>query len=356
MERERELLNVIETLFYETEDMDDILHRINALASKLVSAEASFILVFSRDRSHLYFKSTQGEGSPILRRISIDSGVAWRVAQTGTPALVNDIENDEGFTGSIDEAIGFKIRNLICVPITLDGKVIGAIEAVNKLDGGGFSQDDLELFKILGHQIGVAMKNAEKLEGYRNFFSNSIEIFVKAIETIGVLRNMMFPGHCWRVAEISTFIAQILGMDGEELNALYYGAVLHDIGILEYRGVETWESMLEDPWEAAKHHPVYGANIVKGMKLLGDAAPIIRHHHENYDGTGYPDGLKGEEIPIGARIISVAERYEELLLATSPIQDGEKETTAKRIREMAGNELDPKVTEIFLSEILRQGG
>jgi putative nucleotidyltransferase with HDIG domain len=353
MKGREELLNIISALFYEAEDIDDILQRISALASELVSAESSAILIFSEDRSHLYFKSSQGKTAPILRRISVNSGVTWWVAQNGTPVIINDVRSDARFTGAIDRATGFKTRNLICVPIFLDGRVIGVLEAANKLNGEEFTREDLSLFKALGRQIAVAIRNAERMERYRNFFSNSIEIFVKAIETVGVLRNMMFPGHCWRVAEISTFIAQMMEVDGEELNNLYYGAVLHDIGVLECREMGVWEPMPEEPWENAKHHPVWGANIVREMKLLKEAAPIIRHHHENYDGTGYPDGLKGEEIPIGARIIAVAERYEELLLLNPPEMKGSKGAVADKIREMSGVELDPNVVEIFLSEVLR---
>lgn len=352
-ERKFELLDAVSDLFRDTEDVDRLLQKIGTLASKLVRAEGSSILIFNEDRSHLYFKVSRGKTAPILRRIPVSDGVAWWVAQNGRPALVNDVEADPRFTGTIDRITGFKTKNLICVPIKLEGKVIGVLEAVNKLEGEGFTKEDLQLLTMLSGQAAIALRNAERMEEYRNFFSNSIELFVKSIETIGVMTNMMFPGHCWRVAEISTFIGQMMDVEGDELNTLYYGAVLHDIGLLEYRELGSWEfGGSEDPWEEAKQHPVWGANIVKEIKMLNSASPIIRHHHENFDGTGYPDGLRGEEIPLGARIVSVAERYEELLLK-APMSCGGRSEVVERIKGMAGRELDPKIVEIFVSEVLR---
>ncbi|RKY02458.1 hypothetical protein DRP77_07895 [Candidatus Poribacteria bacterium] len=347
-ERRLELLDAISDLFRDTDDVDRLLQKIGTLASKLARAEGSSILIFSEDRSHLYFKVSRGKTAPILRRIPVSDGVAWWVAQNGRPALVNDVESDPRFTGTIDKITGFKTRNLLCVPIKLEGKVIGVLEVVNKLGEEGFTKEDLQLLSMLSSQAAIALRNAERMEEYRNFFSNSIEIFVKAIETVGVMANMMFPGHCWRVALISTLIGQMMDVEGEEL---YYGAVLHDIGILEYKELG-WEFGSEDPWENAKQHPIWGANIVKEIKMLSSAVPIIRHHHENYDGTGYPDGLKGDEIPLGARIVSVAERYEELLLK-APISGKGRSEVIERIKGMAGKELDPKVVEIFISEVLR---
>ncbi|HID56662.1 TPA: GAF domain-containing protein, partial [Candidatus Poribacteria bacterium] len=325
-----------------------------SVASDLVSAERSSILIFSEDRSHLYFKHSEGKTAPILKRVKVNSGVAWWVAQTGEPMILNDVESEPRFTGEMDKITGFKTRNMICVPLKLKGELIGVIEVINKVGGEGFTEGDLELLEMLSHQISLAIMHAERLERYRNFFSNSIEIFVKAIETLGVRRGMMFPGHCWRIAEASTFAGQLLEIKGEELDRLYYGAVLHDIGILECRD-EMWEPMLENPWQNLKDHPVAGANMVRQIKLLADSAPIIRHHHENFDGTGYPDGLRGEEIPIGARIVAVAERYEELLL--NPLETkGSRRALIDRIEGMGGRELDPEIVRIFLSELLRVRG
>ncbi|MCD6507016.1 GAF domain-containing protein [Candidatus Poribacteria bacterium] len=354
MRRDKEFLEMISSVLYEAEDIDLLLQRIGTLASDLVSAEGSSILIFSDDRSHLYFKHSRGKTAPILRRIKVSSGIAWWVAQTGESAIVNDVESDSRFTGEVDRITGLRTRNLICVPLKEGDKVIGVIEVINKVGDGGFIREDLELLEMLARQVAVAITFAERLERYRNFFSNSIEIFVKAIETIGVRRGIMFPGHCWRIAEASTFMGQLLGVNGKELDRLYYGAALHDIGILECRD-EVWEPVLEEPWQSLKNHPVAGANMIREIKLLADSSPIIRHHHENFDGTGYPDGLEGEKIPIGARIVSVAERYEELLLNSSQT-NGSRRTIVDKMEEMAGKELDPGIVGIFLSEILRVRG
>ncbi|MFQ6041204.1 MAG: HD domain-containing phosphohydrolase, partial [Candidatus Poribacteria bacterium] len=303
-------------------DVDSVLYKINTSASSLVLSEVSSILLFDNDKLHLYFKAASGEKAPILRKIPVTDGVAWWVAQKGEPVIVNNTASDRRFTGTVDKITGFETKSILCVPVILEGEIIGALEAINKIEDAKFTAPDMKLFSTLANQVAIVIKNAKIIDEQQNFFINAIELLVKAIESVGVIISMMSPGHCWRVAEMATAIGQNLEIDDNDFDDLYYGAALHDIGIIlteqqdEYIKFDlSYYDNYATAWEKnIRSHPVVGANMIENIALLSGAAPIIRHHHEHYDGTGYPDGLKGDEIPLGARIVAVAEVYDDTLL------------------------------------------
>lgn len=337
-------------------DLDTLLFKISTSASRLVSSEGSSILLFDDEKQHLDFKVASGEKAPILSRISLakdTGGVAWWVAQTGEAAVVNDVGSDVRFTKSVDKVTDFETKSLLAVPIILDGEILGVLEAVNRVSGSKFSEGDLYAFTVLANQIAIVIRNTRTAENYENFFTHAFEVIVKAIESIGMLIGLMSPGHCWRVAGLATSIGQQFGLSEVELENLYYGAVLHDIGILEiqsqklskfnYVGNYTTE-------DAIRFHSVAGINLIKEIKMWQGAASIIRHHHEHFDGMGYPDGLAGERIPLGARIVGVVEAYEEMLVG----QQDEllaQEHALTAIKSAAGTQFDPEVVEVFVSQV-----
>jgi len=337
-------------------DVDAALSNIETSAAELVSSEVSSILLFDEEKLHLYFKRASGEKAPILGRIAVTGGIAWWVAHTGEPAILNDVVSDPRFTAAVDSMTGFKTKSLLAVPIILGGEILGVMEAVNKLGGGQFTELDLQLFTTLANQMAVVIRNARITENYENFFTNAIELIVKSIESVGVLVGLMSPGHCWQVAALATAIGQQFGISEVAFNDLYYGAVLHDIGLLELQNQKSFR--FDDAYGAGNYptgenfklHPVVGANMVKEIRLLRGAAPIIRHHHEFFDGTGYPDRLEGEHIPLGARIVAVAEAYEEMRLY-GEIESVAQKQMVEEMKHAAGTKFDPQVVEVFINQI-----
>jgi len=333
--------------------VDSVLYKINISASSMVSSEASLILLFDAEKLYLYFKSTPREKSSI-RKSLVKDDIPWWVAQKGEPVIVNDVASDPRFTGAVDSITGYQTKSVLCVPVILEGKIIGALEAINKSEGAEFTYADMKLFSKLAKQVAIVIKNAKIIENQQNFFIHAIEVFVEAIESVGIIMGMMSSGHCWRVAEIASSIRQNLEISDKDFDDLYYGAILHDIGILGYQKNEYVQ--LEFPyddnygiWENIDTHPVVGANMVENITLLCGAVSIIRHHHENYDGTGYPDGLRGDEIPLGARIVAVAEMYEETFLNSNskkPVEAGE--IALQKVKKFAGTILDPLLVNIFI--------
>jgi len=173
-------------------------------------------------------------------------------------------------------------------------------------------------------------------------------------------RDPYTSGHSKRIASISEMIGKAIGLSPEELATLHAASLLHDIGKV---GVP--DSILTKPdkptkgeWKVIRKHPAEGARIVIHVKELAALIPMIRHHHEWYDGTGYPDGLKGEDIPIGARIISVADAYDTMTTQRLYRDVVSEEEALKELRRWSGTQFDPELVEALsqaMNEATRSG-
>lgn len=316
-----------------TLDLHLLLRKIDDSAIKLTGAAAGAIMLFGENRALLHFRSSSGEKTDIVKSLTVTDGVAWWVSQNGVLARVDDVREDRRFTGVIDRVTGFKTENLLCVPVTLESEIIGVIEALNKVDGTGFTEQDEQLLSVLAAQATVAVKNTRLVTEQRNFFNHVIEMLVMAIES-----TLLVPeDHCWRVARLATAIGRKLDMQEQELQDLYYGAALHDLGMIKLRE----HGVLEK--RQMKSHPILGANMVRDIDMLDGTESIICHHHEYIDGSGYPDGLRGREIPLSARIIALVESYEEAILET-----GSQLISEIRIKEGCAKLFDAVVVDTFL--------
>lgn len=177
-------------------------------------------------------------------------------------------------------------------------------------------------------------------------YEASLIMLANAIE----LRDKYTRGHVDRVMEFSMLIAGQLGLNGLQISSLRFGAILHDIGKIYIReGVLRKAGPLNHhEWGEMKRHAEIGANLLRNIPYLSGAIPIIRHHHERWDGQGYPDGLAGEEIPLGARIVSVADTYDAMTTARVYHNENTPEQTIEEIRTGSGIRYDPAVVDAFL--------
>jgi HD-GYP domain-containing protein (c-di-GMP phosphodiesterase class II) len=156
------------------------------------------------------------------------------------------------------------------------------------------------------------------------------------------------------VARLSRLVGMDVGFNEAELEALVWGALLHDLGKLGVADaiLEKPSSLTEDEWVIVKRHPEIGAQMIAPLDPLSRAVPMVRHHHERPDGTGYPDGLEGEQIPVSARIVAVADAYDVMLRGRlyRPKRYHPKKTPAEALAELrcgAGSQFDPRLVEVF---------
>lgn len=329
-----------------TLDVDALLKRIGQSAEQMFLCEASAIMLLDEDKSHLYFKVATGEkgGTVTKFRIKLGEGIAGWVAEKREPVLVNDVTKDSRFTGQQDQSSGFKTRSVLCVPMVAAGELMGVLEVLNKKVSSGFTDADKGLLESLASLAALAIANARVVGGFRNFYSNTIEILIGAIEA----RDMRMSGHCWRFAQRASSLGRQLGLEGQVLKDLYYSALLHDVGFLKVAGGWNMARILvmESP-HMEQTHPMVGADMIKGIDILKGASYLIPFHHECYDGSGFPRGLRGEEIPLGGHILSVIERCEEMRMngyAPEQIQ--------AILVEQAGKKFHPEVAKAY-ADVLR---
>jgi len=174
---------------------------------------------------------------------------------------------------------------------------------------------------------------------------NSIRTLVMVINA----KDHYTFGHSERVANYAARLAEAAGMPGVAVRHLAYGAYLHDIGKVEIdRTILNKQGPLsEEEWETIKRHPVWGSEIVEPIPFLHDLAPVIKYHHENWDGSGYPEGLKGEEIPLGARIVRIVDSFDAMVAERPYGVTRTPQEACREIEKGAGTLYDPELARLF---------
>lgn len=330
-----------------THDLDALLAEIGRTAEGLTQAEASSILLLDDDGQNLHFKTASGEKGRAVKRVTvpIGQGIAGWVAQKWKPLVVNDVAKDPRFLKASDKESGFTTRQVLAVPMLVGDRLVGVCEAINRTNGD-FSDQDMETLSDLASFAAVAVANAQLADRQRNFFSGTLSILTQAIEA----HHPAYIGHPGRVTELAGQLGRALGMEGEALKDLYHGALLHDIGMLAVNHADLAGQASASAAEKSveRLHTVMGHDLVKDVKLLKGALPLIRHHHEFWDGTGHPDGLAGEAIPLGARILCLIEHLEEIRF--SGLKDPElTEMQVQMAKNGTGSKFDPRVVDAYLA-------
>ncbi|MCE1248026.1 MAG: GAF domain-containing protein [Firmicutes bacterium] len=291
--------------FSSSTDLDELLAKISRCSSEVCLSESASIILLDEEAGEMYFKEVSGGMGEIIKKIRIplneNSIAGWCILKREAQ-IINDVANDPRHYKKVDEASKVKTRTLLAIPIIWGDKVFGCIEAINKKDGKLFTEKDQEYLTVLAHQAAVALNNVYLMGNLRNFFNYSVEILIAALEAL----EPFAKGHIIRVARLAVTLAREMGYSGAELENIWYAAYFHDVGKLARESIYMSHQDLE------KVHPALGASLIENIKILEKAAPLVRHHHERTDGSGFPDGLKGESIPEGAQIIGISEEYDEM--------------------------------------------
>ncbi len=347
-------LNKISSELTHATDLDVLLNKIIKYAAMIVKAEAASILLLDNKKQELYFKASLGKKSCETRKhkIKVGEGIAGWVAEKGKSLIVDDVTKDKRWAKKIDASTKFKTKSLICVPLILDNEIMGVMEVINKKDKEYFDKDDEGILNSFANQAVIALRNANIIEDLNNYFIHITEILIQSMEN----ESLGPKGHFMRLARLATQIGSKLGISGKEYNNLYYASLLHDIGKIKVSRKIDINFKTKDNFHLIQNeislHPVVGANMLKQINLFKDIISIVKHHHENYDGTGYPDGLKGEQIPLASRIISVVEDYTKILYNEYIENSYEKNKVLEKLFSLAGTRYDPKVINA-LKEIVR---
>lgn len=316
---------------------------------KLLHSEGATLYLIDEEKKELYFEAIVGSlASQQLREIRLEiseSSIAGTVALKRKSILINDMKQEKRHFKLAEETSRTQTRNMVCVPLESKGKLLGVLQAINH-ESGDFDAADLRLLETLSHQVAIAVENAKLFENVKTQFIETSMAFASAIDA----KDRYTGGHTKRVALFSVLIAKYMGKNAEEIEDIRLAANLHDIGKIgvDDRVLKKEAPLDREEWEHMKLHPEFGYKIlahVKSMKLITDG---MRYHHERPDGLGYPLGLKGEEIPEIARIISVADTFD-AMTSNRPYRRGmDYDTAFEEIVSHRGTQFDEKVVDAFI--------
>jgi putative nucleotidyltransferase with HDIG domain len=326
-----------------------LLEQIIEMTQKTLKASAASILLFDDNEQELYFEAASGPVGKALKHVRVDKkyGIAGQVVHTGKPLIVNDVSRDPNFRKNIDDITGFVTKSLICVPMVTHYKTIGVLEVLNKLDGSDFNESDMHLVVPVAITAAMAIENTKLHQTILDAYKSTILTLAEAIDA----KDPYTFGHSQRVTEFTLLAGSTLLLPAEEMETLEYAAILHDVGkiVLDARILNKHDTLTPSEWDMIREHPTIGANLLKKIPFLEKASQIVLHHHERYDGTGYPDGLKGEEIPLGARIIAVADAFDTMTTDRAYRPALTIDYSMGELRNCAGTQFCPVAVEAFIS-------
>ncbi len=272
-----------------------------------------------------------------------------RILSDKKPILIDDISQHPDLS-----MLQTNIRSLFCIPIFLRRQIIGTLFLCNKPSStfsplSEFTSEELRLLSSFTHQIAIAIENHQLNNSIHSIFLDYIKSISAALDT----RDAYTHGHSKRVAEYSVGIGKGLGLTPGELEFLALSATIHDIGKIGISGdiLNKPGRLTDKEFELIKSHPHKGSKILEPMSRLSVLMPGVRNHHERYDGKGYPDGLKGEDIHLIARIISIADTYDAMTSDRVYRKGLSMKIACQEIKKCAGTQFDPKLTKIFLTFI-----
>jgi putative nucleotidyltransferase with HDIG domain len=330
---------------------EEMLDAIMDVALSEIKADRISIMLLDEDTQELVVRASKGISIDKVKgfRTKIGKGVSGLVAQTGEAVILNDgVHSNPVIQDSMKLN---EIHSGMCVPLIIKGKTLGVISLskINQLSP--FTKCDLDLFSIIAGQLAVSLENSRLYSEIRENYFKTILALAAAIEA----KDPYTRGHSAQVARYALAIAEEMGLPREKIEEIHIAGILHDVGKIGITEQVLCKpgKLTDEEYAIMKEHPFHGERILDPIGFPEEIIKSIRHHHEWYDGRGYPDGLKGEDISLGARILCVADTIEAM---TSERYYRDILSLARVIRELrdgAGSQFDPEIVDAALRLIER---
>ncbi len=301
-------------------EIEEVFQNILLQMVTMVGAEAGTLWVLDQDGEEIKVVAAYGESADKIVNIRLkkDEGIAGKVIMSGEPVLIRNVQEHPDWSNRVDESSGFVTKSMITVPLTVKGKVLGSLQLLNKKQCEFFNEADVSLAVALASQSAMALHNSQMYDELQQMFLSMIRTLAKVLDA----RDPYTAGHSERVANYSVWIAGKLGMAADKKKELYKAALLHDVGKIGIPDdiLRKPARLTKEEYDSIKLHTVIGADILSNMepkRAMADVIQTARSHHERMDGSGYPDGLKGNEISLFARIVGVADTFDAMTTARS---------------------------------------
>jgi putative nucleotidyltransferase with HDIG domain/PAS domain S-box-containing protein len=338
-------------------DLNYILNIILDQITQELQIDAAVIFTINRNTFELESHAIKGINRVDLQPICLKmgEGFAGQAALEGRLIHFSDLPKSERNFLKIELMAGKKYSSVYAIPLIAKGQINGVLEILNQTI---ISPDDdwMEYFELLAKQTAIAIDNIGLFQGLnrsnlelRKAYDETIEGWSGALD----LRDKETEGHTQRVTELTIQLAKKMGVADKELIHIRRGALLHDIGKMGVPDAILFkaDNLSESEWELMRKHPTFAYKLISPITFLQPALDIPYCHHEKWDGTGYPRGLKREEIPLSARLFAVIDVWD-ALLSDRPYRKGwPPQKALQHILDQSGKHFDPEVVEAFLELI-----
>lgn len=320
-------------------DVTSICERVLEQLHAQMPSEAAAVLLLSEETGRAQVSAARGDLLDVFRQPmpGMPDGVLCQVLATGEHAVVCDVPQG----GSSETS------SILCVPLMAGERLMGTVCARDKLSGEEYLAGDAKVVGAIGAQAATAISNAMLFGDVKTLFLGTVRSLASAVDA----KDPYTLGHSQRVTQYAMVLARELGLPASEVEDLQLAALLHDVGkiglpdeILLKAGKLTSEE-----WEQVRKHPIWGEEILRPIKQLRRVASWIRHEHERWNGSGYPDGLRGGAIPMPSRIIAVADAFDALTSDRSYRKAVSVDEAVDILQCAAGTEYDPEVIAVFLT-------
>ena len=338
-------VHTVHRIINSTLNLDELVSRLAHLTAQVLRVNRCMIYLVNKPVSPVH-----GHLAPRNTRLSL-----VRKALVGYPKGKRPRTQavwGKGLEGRVAKTAEIVFRKkLICIPL-IDEDVIGVLTVSTKKDKKGFTYFDQEILTTLAEEAVIAIKNAQLYEEQRKVTLGTIQSLAVILGTR--VPTTMSPEIFLRMV---LRVGQELRLNEEEMQALHYATLLKDtarIGIPD-EILKKPTKLTGEEYRLLRDHPIKGAKIVQSFESLKPVAPIILYSREKYDGTGYPEGLKGDRIPVGARILAVINAFEAILFGR-PYRDQSSLTEAlDELRRNSGTQFDPKIVDVFIRIVEKEG-
>ena len=333
------------------DQLHEMLELIVRMIAELLNAKRVSLMLLDKSRSELFIKMSFGIEEWVVEntRVRVGQGIAGMVVERGEPLLIANIEENDIYIAP--NSPQYDTVSLVSVPLRVNDVVVGVINVNNKTNGRPFDRDDLNLLMSFSERISRALERVRVVDDSHTFLQDTIDAFKRMLETQTKTKVIELA------IDHAVKIARKLNLPEKDVSVIQYVASVHDIGMTEISD-EILNKALHlstEEMRQIQRHPERGAELIRPLEFVEAVSNIILYHHERFDGSGYPMGLKGDEIPVGARILAVIDAFQSMTIGRPYRTRKTTEAALEELVENSGTQFDRDVVEAFVG-VLKEDG
>ncbi|MCK4665187.1 GAF domain-containing protein [Candidatus Dependentiae bacterium] len=341
-------INEISDIMINLSDFKEILQIISEKIAEIM--EVDLCGIFLLEGKELVLHAVVGLPKKLIGHIRnpFDRGLIGWSAQNKTLVISEDAQNDPRFRKYLTKNIKDHHKSEMCNPILYEDKLLGVISVETK-KFKKFQEDEVQMFQILSNEIAVGIHRVQLQSEMKDIYNNVIRIFARITE----VKEPETSGHCYRVSRMSEVIARELSFSEKEIEELIIASYLHDIGKLGIPEVILHKNgkLSGSEYKVMRTHPEIGANFLEPFNIPIEIKKTILYHHERYDGKGYPECLKGEEIPLMSRVLTLVDSFDAMVISRSYSTGKSVKLAVEEIKNNSGKQFDPYLVKVFLKKL-----